>query len=74
MSLTVTPVSSRRELMQFIRLPWRFYRDDPNWVPPLVMDQKTLLSREKNPFFRHASIEYFLAWRDDEMLGRIAAI
>ena len=74
MTLTVTPVSSRRELMEFIRLPWKLYRGNPNWVPPLVMDQKTLLSREKNPFFRHASIEYFLARRDGEIVGRIAAI
>ncbi|MFW5789412.1 MAG: N-acetyltransferase [Spirochaetota bacterium] len=74
MSVSVWPVSNRRELMEFIKLPWRLYRDNPNWVPPLIMDQKALLSRERNPFFQHASIEYFLAERDGEIAGRIAAI
>lgn len=74
MSLTVTPVADNRDLMRFIKLPWSLYRDNPNWVPPLIMDQKNLLSRQKNPFFRHATVEYFLAWRDGELVGRIAAI
>ncbi len=74
MAVSVTTVSSDKDLMQFIKLPWKLYRDDPNWVPPLIMDQKTLLSRTKNPFFEHARVEYFLAHRDGELVGRIAAI
>ena len=74
MSVTVSPVASKSEMNEFIRLPWTIYRDNPNWVPPLIMDQKALLSREKNPFFQHASIEYFLARRDGELIGRIAAV
>jgi hypothetical protein len=60
--------------MAFIKLPWKLYRDNPAWVPPLVGDQKTLLSREKNPFFQHATVEYFLAEDEGEIVGRIAAI
>jgi hypothetical protein len=74
MSLVIAPVRSSRDLKLFIKFPWKLYRDNPNWVPPLIMDQKTLLSREKNPFFQHATIEYFLARRDGEVVGRIAAI
>lgn len=74
MSVTVTPVTDSRDLMRFIKLPWALYRSDPNWVPPLIMDQKNLLDREKNPFFHHASVEYFLARRGGELVGRIAAI
>ncbi|HKJ84669.1 MAG TPA: N-acetyltransferase [Spirochaetia bacterium] len=74
MAVSVTTVSNDKDLMRFIKLPWKLYRDDPNWVPPLIMDQKTLLSRTKNPFFEHASVEYFLAHRDGELVGRIAAI
>jgi GNAT superfamily N-acetyltransferase len=72
--VTVRPVSSGRALKQFIDLPYRLHRRDPVWVPPLRRDVKLLLSREKNPFFQHAEAEYFLAERDGEVVGRIAAI
>jgi GNAT superfamily N-acetyltransferase len=72
--VSVTAVTGRRELMQFIKLPWKLYRDNPNWVPPLIMDQKALLSPVKNPFWQHATMECFLARRDTQIVGRIAAI
>jgi GNAT superfamily N-acetyltransferase len=59
--------------MRFIKLPWRLYRNERNWVPPLVSERRKFLDREKNPFFEHADAEYFLAWRDGEPVGRITA-
>jgi hypothetical protein len=73
MSVEVRPVSSKRELNTFIKLPWRLYRDEPNWVPPLLMDVKKRLDRKKNPFFKHAEAQYFLAYRDEQAVGRISA-
>ena len=73
MSVEVRPVRSRRELMRFIRLPWRLYRNEPLWVPPLISERKHHLDRDRNPFFEHAEAEYFLAWRDGEVVGRITA-
>jgi GNAT superfamily N-acetyltransferase len=72
-SVEVRPVGSRRELMRFIRLPWRLYRNEPHWVPPLIAERKRHLDRDHNPFFEHAEAEYFLAWRDGEVAGRISA-
>lgn len=72
--LEIFPVANPRDLRQFIRLPWKIYRNDPYWVPPLLLDMKTLLNREKHPFFQHSSAEFFLARRDGELVGRIAAI
>jgi len=72
-SVDVRPVSSRRELARFVKLPWRLYRNEPNWVPPLVFERKRFLDRKKNPYFHHAEAEYFLAWRDGEPVGRITA-
>jgi GNAT superfamily N-acetyltransferase len=69
----VRPVRSRADLMRFIRLPWRIYSNEPNWVPPLVFERKSFLSRKKNPFFEHAEAEYFLAWRGRRPVGRITA-
>jgi GNAT superfamily N-acetyltransferase len=59
--------------MRFIKLPWRLYRNEPRWVPPLISERKRFLDRSKNPFFKHAEAEYFLAWRDGEVVGRISA-
>jgi GNAT superfamily N-acetyltransferase len=73
MALEVRPVRSKKELMAFIKLPWRLYRNEPLWVPPLLSERKKHLDRDKNPFFEHAEAEYFLAWRDGEPVGRITA-
>ena len=72
-AIEVKPVRSRGDLKRFIKLPWRIYRNAENWVPPLMMERKRHLDREKNPFFEHAEAEYFLAWRDGEPVGRITA-
>jgi hypothetical protein len=72
-ALEVRRVSGRRELRLFRRLPWRIYRDDPLWVPPLLMDVNTVIGG-KHPFHQHADVEYFLAWRAGRPVGRVAAI
>jgi GNAT superfamily N-acetyltransferase len=73
MPVEVRPVASKRELKAFMRLPWRLYRNEPQWVPPLLMELRKRLDRERNPFFEHAEAEYFLAWRDGRPVGRITA-
>jgi hypothetical protein len=72
--ITVKPVTTKSELNQFMKFPWKIYKDDKYWVPPLLMEQKTLLSKQKNPFFKAATAEYFLAFRNGDIVGRIAAI
>ncbi len=69
-----SPVRSRRDLRRFIRFPWRIYAGNPNWVAPLLVERRAFLDRRKNPFFRHSDAELFLAERDGEVVGRIAAI
>ncbi len=74
MSIKILNISSQNDLMKFIKLQWKIYANDPNWVPPLIMDRKKLLSTEKNPFYKHAEIQFFLALKNNEVVGRIAAI
>src|SRR5437763_8396998 len=73
MALALRPVAGRRELNAFIKLPWRLYRNEPYWVPPLLYERKRFLDRKRNPFFKHAEAEYFLAWRGGRVVGRICA-
>jgi len=72
--IEIKTVASKKELMLFIKLPWRIYKNDPHWVPPLIMDRKKLLDKKHNPFFSHAEMDMFLAYKDDMLVGRIAAI
>jgi GNAT superfamily N-acetyltransferase len=62
------------DTMPFIKAQWLFYKDDPNWVPPLIMDRKKLLNQKVNPFYKHAQLQMFLAERNGTVVGRIAAI
>jgi len=67
-------VESRNDLNKFIRFPWGIYKDNPFWVPPLIYDRKKLLDKVNNPFFQHAEMEMFIAFRNEQPAGRIAAI
>lgn len=72
--IVIKKVENKSDLNNFIKCQWLFYKNDPNWVPPLIMERKNLLNKEKNPFFKTASAEYFIAYRNNEIVGRIAAI
>jgi GNAT superfamily N-acetyltransferase len=74
MQVTVETVTSRKQLKEFVRFPYRLYRSDPNWVPQLLMDDFKKLDRSKHPFWKHAAGEFFLARRDGQVAGRIASI
>jgi GNAT superfamily N-acetyltransferase len=73
-SIEIKRVISDKDLVRFIKLPWKIYQSDPHWVPPLIMDRKKLLNRKKNPFYRHAEMEMLIAFKDGQPAGRIAAI
>jgi GNAT superfamily N-acetyltransferase len=66
-------VASRRDLRRFIKLPWRLYRNEPHWVPPLISERRRFLDPARNPFFEHADARYLLAWRNGQVIGRISA-
>lgn len=72
--LTIEQVETEAQRKEFIRLPWKVYQDDPYWVPPLVSEQVALMSPEKHPFHQHADVVYFLARRDGDVVGTIAAL
>jgi hypothetical protein len=57
----------------FFEFPWTHYKNDPNWVPPLLSQRKHLLDREKNPTWEYLQGDYFVAYRNGEPVGTIAA-
>ncbi len=72
-AIEISQVSSDRDRDAFIKFPWRIYRDDPAWVPPLIIERKEFLDRRKHPFYKHGDAALLLARRDDQIVGRIMA-
>lgn len=70
--LKIVKVDNRAALKSFIILPWSIYRTDPVWVPPLIMERLEHFS-SKNPFFKHAKANFWLALRGNKPVGRISA-
>ena len=71
-SLQIVKVEDRQARNTFIRLPWFLYRNDPMWVPPLLLERRMHLS-PKNPYFEHATCCFWVAYRDGKPVGRISA-
>ena len=72
--IDVVAANNPKALKQFIELPYRLYRNTPNWVPPLRIAVKELLDKEKHPFYKDADAEFFVAQKDGQIVGRVAAI
>lgn len=74
MNINLAEVTTRKELKKFIQFPNKLYLDDPYYVPALDMDEINTLHHEKNPAFEHCEARYWLVYKGNEILGRIAAI
>ncbi|MFP5513377.1 MAG: N-acetyltransferase family protein [Alphaproteobacteria bacterium] len=69
----IVSATGRAAMERFIRLPFDLHRDDPLWVPPLLMERRAALSPKGNPFFRHADAAFWIARRQGRDVGRISA-
>lgn len=70
---TIRPVVTKKDRKAFVDLPFRLYRDDPNWVPPLKGEALGLITPEKNGWYSHAKAQLFLAEQEGRVVGRISA-
>ena len=70
-AIRVVEAHSRGERDDFIRLPWRIYRDDPHWVPPLLLERKAFINPQKHPFYKHGTAALFIAYVGNEAVGRV---
>ena len=72
-SILIKPVETLEERKAFLSFPWKVYKDDPYWVPPIFSERLHFTDPEKNPFFAHAEAQLYMALRGDEIVGTIAA-
>jgi hypothetical protein len=74
MHITPLDPSHKTHLRDFLSLPFSIYRDIPQWVPPLQMDEKTRLDLKRFPFYKHSQARFFLAYEGTRPIGRLAVL
>ena len=70
----VKEAATAKELRDFIYLPEKVHRDEPNWLPPLYMDEKLLFNKKKNKSYKYADAILFIAYRGSKPVGRIMTL
>lgn len=71
--VTIRKVENKQDFRTFFEFPWVLYKDDPNWVPPLLSMRHEILDQKKSPSWEYMEGDYFLAFRGDKAVGTIAA-
>ena len=72
--IIIKEVFSKSELKKFITFPFSLYKDNPYWIPPIINDELAGFDKTKNPVFKNAEAHFFLAYIDNTIVGRVAAI
>jgi GNAT superfamily N-acetyltransferase len=70
--IEIRPVRTRRERRRFLTFPWRIYRDDPLWVPPLLPDRTKRIDPRSGPIYARGELALYMAWQSGEPVGTIS--
>lgn len=74
LSIEKIDTRNRSQVRRYINIPFRLYKDHPQWVPPLYLDAEMQLNRDRHPFYEHSTADFFIASRQGKDIGRIAAL
>lgn len=72
--ITILEANSKQLLKDFVKFPFELYKNHPFWVPPLIADEMETFDKDKNPAFQSAEAYFYLAYKNNKIVGRIAAI
>jgi hypothetical protein len=64
---------NKGDVNRFVMFPHKIFKNCPQWVPPFIGDIKLMLNRDKHPFYEHSDGDFFLAYRGDEVVGRLGS-
>ncbi len=73
-AVVIRKVETKADYKAFFEFPWVLFKDDPNWVAPLLSMRRTLLDQQKHPSWEYMEGDYFCAWRGSRLVGTIAAL
>lgn len=72
--ITIKSITSKEDLKKFVTFPFTLYKGSKYWVPPIIKDEMETFDKTKNPVFKDAEASFFLAYKDNAIVGRVAAI
>jgi len=72
--ISIVKVKSNKEFQAFIDFPNHLYKNNPYYVPPISADEKSVMLKEQNPVYENADAWFFLAYKQEKLVGRIAGI
>ena len=72
--ITIKEATTKADLKKFVKFPFSIYKDSPYWVPPIISDELASFDKEENPVFKDAEAQFFLAYKHNNIVGRVAAI
>lgn len=72
--ITIKEIFSKKELKQFVTFPFSLYKNNNFWVPPIIKDEMGVFDKDTNPVFEHANARFFLAYKNNKIVGRVVAI
>ena len=72
--ITIKQVHSKKELKAFVKFPFQLYKDSKYWVPPIISQELKTFNKDENPVFKDADAYFFIAYKNNEIVGRVAAI
>ena len=72
--ITIVEATTKKLLKDFIKFPFSLYKNHPYWVPPLLQDEYDTFDKNTNPAFDNAEAYFYIAYKNDKIVGRIAAI
>lgn len=72
--ITIVEANTKQLIKEFVKFPFALYKNHPYWVPPLIADEMETFDKTKNPAFTSADANFYLAYKDNKVVGRIAAI
>lgn len=74
MEISLKQVTTKKEMMDFIRFPMLLYKANPYFVPSFIQDEKDIWNKDKNPALQYSEFQLFLAYKNNSIVGRIALI
>ncbi len=72
--ITIIEANSNELLTDFVKFPFTLYKGNPYWVPPIIEEELATFKKDSNPAFETAEAYFYIAYRNGEIVGRIAAI
>jgi len=69
--ITIKKVETKQDQKRFITFPWKIYKDDPLWVPPLLPGRLDMMDPQQGVFIQRGEVDFFMAYKNDQLVGTI---